>query len=140
MAGPESSCTTNEPSPPIELTGTTVKVGKLAGHPGTTATVRFTYAGTVPTSGTVLWSLLATNPDGKTVQLGYKTLDGQRIAYFYFPFDEAQQHNMDGLADEHTPSEIGLFMPQSVLDILGPTWWWSSAVNIDGKDIATCGG
>jgi hypothetical protein len=66
---------------------------------------------------------MAANPNGQAVQLGYKTLDGERIAYFYFPFSEGRQDNMDGLADEHTPGEIGLFMPQAALDILGPTWW-----------------
>lgn len=140
LAGPESSCTTDRPSPPINLTGTTVSIGTLAGHPGTTATIRFAYTGEIPASGTVLWSLMATNPAGASVQVGYKTLDGQRIAYYYFPMSEGQQHNMFGLADDHTPGELGLFMPQSALDILGPTWWWSSTVNVNGDDIATCGG
>ncbi len=55
-------------------------------------------------TGTVLWSLLATNPDGgASVQLGYKTLDGQKIGYFYFPFAEGTQQNMDGFADTDTP-------------------------------------
>ena len=97
-----------------------------------------TYTGEVPATGTALWSLLATNPDGDLVQLGYKTLDGRKIAYFYFPFSEGMQHNMDGFADTDTPGEIGMIMPQAALDVLGPVWWWSSVVNVDGKDIDTC--
>jgi hypothetical protein len=140
LASADSSCKTDKPSPPINLTGTTVSVGKMAGRAGESAQIRFAYTGTVPTTGSVLWSLTAANPEGKSVQAGWKTVDGQRSAYFYFPNSDGQQQDLDGLADENTPGELGIVMPQAALDILGPTWWWSSAVSVDGKDIATCGG
>lgn len=138
LATAESTCTVDKPSPPINLTRTTVAVGERPGFGGTTATIEFFYDGTVPTTGAVLWSLTGSNPEGKTVQAGWKTVDGNRSAYFYFPNSEGQQQNMDGFADENTPGKLGIFMPQAALDILGPTWWWSSAVSVDGRDIATC--
>jgi hypothetical protein len=52
--------------------------GRVAGRPGTSAQVTMTDTGTVPATGTVLWSLLATDPDGKSIELGYKTLRGQK--------------------------------------------------------------
>ena len=138
LAGPQSSCTSAVSATPIDLTGVDVKVGEMAGRAGTSAQVTMTYTGDVPRTGTVLWSLLATNPDGASVQLGYKTLDGQKIGYFYFPFTEGTQHNMDGFADTDTPGEIGMVLPQAGLDALGPVWWWSATVNVDGKDIDFC--
>lgn len=138
MAGPESSCTSTTPASPIDLQTATVEVGKMAGREGISARVTINYTGEIPATGTVLWSLLATNPSGETVQLGYKTLDGQKIGYFFFPFSEGRQHNMDGFADTDTPGEIGMVMPQAGLDKLGPTWWWSALVNVDGKDIDSC--
>ena len=138
LAGPESSCTSTTEGSPIDLQTTRVQVRKVAGREGMSAQVTMNYTGDVPATGTVLWSLLASNPDGELVQLGYKTLDGQKIGYFFFPFSEGKQHNMDGFADTDTPGEIGMIMPQAALDHLGPVWWWSSVVNVDGKDIDTC--
>lgn len=138
LAGPQSSCTSAVSATPIDLTGVDVKVGEMAGRAGTSAQVTMTYTGAVPTTGTVLWSLLATNPDGASVQLGYKTLDGQKIGYFYFPFAEGAQHNMDGFADTDTAGEIGMVLPQAGLAALGPVWWWSATVNVDGNDMDFC--
>lgn len=138
MAGSESSCTSNVVGTPIDLETVDVKVGKIAGRAGESAQVTMTYTGEVPATGTVLWSVLATNPEGAAVQLGYKTLDGQKIGYFYLPFAEGTQHNMDGFADTDTPGEIGMVLPQAGLDALGPVWWWSAAVNVDGQDVDFC--
>lgn len=138
MAGPESSCDSTTQASPIDLQSAQVVVGKMAGREGISARVTINYTGEIPATGTVLWSLLATNPSGETVQLGYKTLDGHKIGYFFFPFGEGRQHNMDGFADTDTPGEIGMVMPQAALDKLGPTWWWSAVVNVDGKDIDSC--
>jgi hypothetical protein len=138
LAGPQSSCTSTAAAAPIDLRTVEVKVGTVAGRAGQSAQVTMTYTGEPPATGTVLWSLLATNPAGATVQLGYKTLDGQKAGYFYFPFAEAVQHNMDGFADTDTPGEIGMILPQAGLDALGPVWWWSAAVNVDGQDVDFC--
>lgn len=138
LAGPQSSCTSNAASSPIDLRTVEVTVGTVAGRAGQSAQVTMTYTGEPPATGTVLWSLLATNPAGSTVQLGYKTLDGQKAGYFYFPFAEGAQHNMDGFADTDTPGEIGMILPQAGLDALGPVWWWSATVNVDGQDVDSC--
>ena len=45
---------------------------------------------------------------------------------------------LDGFADTDTPGEIGMVLPQAGLDALGPVWWWSATVNVDGKDIDFC--
>lgn len=140
LATPESRCESTAPASPFAIRSTTVNVGEIAGRAGTSAKVTIAYTGTVPETGTVLWSLLANNPKGEQVQLGYKTLDGERIAYFWLPFGEGQQHNMDGFADTSTPGEITMVMPQAALDALGDTWWWSSVINVDGEDVSTCGG
>lgn len=140
LAGAESRCESTAPGTPLAIRSTTVTVGEIAGRAGTSARVTIVYEGQLPETGTVLWSLLASNPDGEQVQLGYKTLDGERIGYFWFPFSEGQQHNMDGFADTSTPGEITMVMPQAALDKLGDTWWWSSVANVDGEDISTCGG
>lgn len=138
MAGLDSSCTSTTPASPIDIQNAQVEVGEMAGREGVSARVTINYTGELPTNGTVLWSLLASNPSGELVQLGYKTLDGKKIGYFYFPFSEGQQHNMDGFADTDTPGEIGMVMPQAALDKLGPVWWWSAVVNVDGEDIDSC--
>ncbi|MGE2725165.1 hypothetical protein [Mycolicibacterium pulveris] len=138
MAGPESSCMSTTSASPIDLQSAQVEVGEMAGRAGTSARVTINYTGEVPATGTVLWSMLATNPAGETVQLGYKTLDGQKIGYFYFPYSEGRQNNMDGFADTDTPGEIGMVLPQAGLDALGPVWWWSAIVNVDGQDIDSC--
>lgn len=138
LAGPQSSCTSSTPAAPLDLRTVEVKVGNVAGRAGTSAQVTMTYTGEEPATGTVLWSLLATNPAGSTVQLGYKTLDGQKVGYFYFPFAEGAQHNMDGFADTDIPGEIGMILPQAGLDLLGPVWWWSAVVNVDGHDVDSC--
>lgn len=95
------------------------------------------YSGQLPSTGTVLWSLLAGNPNGKLVQLGYKTLDGEQIAYFYYPFG-GRQVNMTAMPDTDTRSEIGMVLLQSGLSEIGPVWWWSSVLNVEGKDVDTC--
>ncbi|WP_236949365.1 DUF2510 domain-containing protein [Mycolicibacterium goodii] len=138
MAGPESTCTSTSSAAPIDLQRAQVEVGEMAGRAGTSARVTINSAGETPATGTVLWSMLATNPAGETVQLGYKTLDGQKIGYFYFPFGEGRQYDMDGFADTDTPGEIGMVLPQAGLDKLGPVWWWSVVVNVDGQDIDSC--
>lgn len=138
LAGPQSSCTSNAASSPIDLRAVEVTVGTVAGRAGQSAQVTMTYTGEPPATGTVLWSLLATSPAGSTVQLGYKTLDGQKAGYFYFPFAEGAQHNIDGFADTDTPGEIGMILPQAGLDALGPVWWWSATVNVDGQDVDSC--
>lgn len=99
-----------------------------------------TYDGQVPTDGSVLWSLLANNPAGQQVQLGYKIVDDKPATYFWFPFSEPQQHNMNGQPDMSTAGQITMVMPAAALDALGDTWWWSSVINVDGKDISTYGG
>jgi hypothetical protein len=138
LAEASSSCESTQSASPIDLTSTTVEIGQIAGRAGTSARVTMRYTGAPPTTGTVLWSLMASNPGGDLVQLGYKTLDGHKSAYFFFPYGEGRQHNMDGFADTSTPSEIVMILPQAGLDALGPTWWWSSVLNVDGTDIDTC--
>ncbi|MGV0738259.1 hypothetical protein ABQF35_14135 [Mycobacterium syngnathidarum] len=140
LAGPESHCTSTSPSSPLTIRSTTVTVGEIAGRPGTSAKVTIAYDGETPPSGAVLWSLNAGNPDGEQIQLGYKTVDGKPSSYFWFPFSEAQQHNMNGLPDTSTPGEITMIMPSAAVDALGSTWWWSSSIAVDGDDISTCGG
>lgn len=140
LATPESRCESAASATPLAIRSTTVSVGEIAGRAGTSAKVTITYDGQLPETGSVLWSLLANNPKGEQVQLGWKTVDGQRSAYFWFPFSQGQQHNMDGFADTSTPGEITMVMPQAALDALGDTWWWSSVLNVDGEDISTCGG
>lgn len=69
---------------------------------------------------------------------GYKTLDGQKIGYFFFPFAEGHTAQYGRLRRHRYPGEIGLVLPQSGLDALGPMRWWSATVNVDGKDIGFC--
>jgi hypothetical protein len=45
------------------------------------------------------------NPAGNQVSFGYKILDGQQIAYFFFNFGDGKQRNIDGTPDTDTPGE-----------------------------------
>lgn len=62
-------------------------------------------------------------PDGASVQLGYKTLDGQKIGYFYFPLRRRHPAQHGRLRRHRYPREIGMVLPQAGLDALGPVWW-----------------
>jgi hypothetical protein len=31
-----------------------------------------------------------------------------------------------------------MVVPSAAVDQLGPVWWWSATVNVDGEDIETC--
>jgi hypothetical protein len=99
--------------------------------------VTIRYSGRLLSTGTVRWSLLAGNPKRTLVQLGYKTLDGEQIAYFCYPFG-GRQVNMTTMPDTDTPAELGMVLPQAGLSELGLVWWWSSVLNVEGKDVDTC--
>ena len=134
----DSTCTSDVNGSPIDLRASRVEIGAIGDFPGTTAKVTMTYSGDIPTIGTSLWSLLATNSAGETVQLGYKTLNGDKIAYFWFPWSDGEQHNIGWSVDTGTPGRLVMYMPHDALMRLGTLWSWSTVVNVDGTDIDTC--
>lgn len=141
LAGQDSMCTSPTVGAPVDLISTQVRVGDTPGWEGTTAEVTITYTGDVPPTAPVLWSLLASNPDGDFVQLGYDELGGQTLEYFWFesPRDgQAMNHNMVGGADTSEAGTIRMVLPAAAVSLLGDVWWWSTAVNVDNEDVDTC--
>lgn len=141
LAGPESMCTSPTAAAPIDLVSAQVRVGETPGWEGTTAEVTITYAGAVPPTVPVLWSLLASNPNGDFVQLGYDELGGQTLEYFWFESPrngQAMNHNMVGGADTSEAGTIRMVLPAAAVSLLGDVWWWSTAVNVDSEDVDTC--
>ncbi|KZS62559.1 hypothetical protein [Mycobacterium ostraviense] len=134
----DSSCESITASSPIDLQSTRVEVGQIPSYPGTTARVTMAYSGQPPSDETVLWSLLASNASHKTVQLGYKTLNGEKIAHFWYVWGEGMQHNMSWLVNDRIPGKVVLYMPHQALVELGDQWSWSSVLNIDGMDVDSC--
>lgn len=132
-----SACSNESPASPIGLVSTNTQVG-VAGYAGNAVRVTWTYSGQLPATGTVLFSLIAANESGSVVkQLGYKTLDGEQIAYFVAGMP-GKQVNLSGFPDTGTPGEVSAVMPSDAVDSLGDNWHWSSAINIDGKDVDVC--
>ena len=127
LAGAVSSCTSLGRRAPIDLRSVDVKVGEVAGRSGTSAQVTMAYAGDVPTTGEVLWTLQAMNPAGTTIRLDSKVLDGQEANY-----------GLAASADRNIPGEIHLVLPGVGLEMLGPVWWWSATVSVDGRVIDMC--
>jgi hypothetical protein len=136
VRGPDSSCTNPAPSSP-GLAATATHVG-VAGYAGNAARVTWTYTGTLPKTGTVLFSLIAASADGQTTQqLGFKTMGGRQIAYFTADKFGWQQ-NVSGYPDVSTPGEVAAVMPSAAVASLGPEWHWYAVLNIDGKDLDRC--
>lgn len=132
-----SSCVNPSPASPVSLVSTSTEVG-VAGYAGNAVRVTWTYSGDLPAAGTVLFSLTGANQAGTVVkQLGYKTLDGQQIAYFVFD-SSSKQLNLAGFPDTSVPGEISAVMPSAAVDALGQNWHWSSSLNVNGHDVDIC--
>ncbi|EID77833.1 MULTISPECIES: hypothetical protein [Rhodococcus] len=132
----DSSCASAEVGAPIDLTEVSVHLG-VPGYAGTVARVVWSYQGDLPATGTVLWSLSAADRGGNNaVQLGYKTLDGNQIAYFTFA--GAKQQNLSGAPDVSVPGQVTAVLPSAAVAALGSEWHWKATVNVDGEDVDRC--
>lgn len=88
-------------------------------------------------AGTVLYSILASSPNGdRALQLGVKYLDGQQIAYFVFD-GEGPQQNLPGNASRDGSLLTAAF-PYDAVTVLGETWKWSGNTNVEGRDVDDC--
>ena len=136
VRGVDSSCASVGVGAPIDLTEVSVHLG-VPGYAGTAARVVWSYQGELPATGTVLWSLSAADRGGSNaVQLGYKTLDGNQIAYFTFA--GAKQQNLSGAPDVSVPGQVAAVLPSAAVAALGSEWHWKATVNVDGEDVARC--
>ncbi|MFD9668527.1 hypothetical protein ACFWAY_44310 [Rhodococcus sp. NPDC059968] len=136
VRGVDSSCASVGVGVPIDLTGVSVHLG-VPGYAGTAARVVWNYQGDLPATGTVLWSLSAADRGGSNaVQLGYKTLDGNQIAYFTFA--GAKQQNLSGAPDVSVPGQVAAVLPSAAVAALGSEWHWRATVNVDGEDVERC--
>jgi len=136
VRGVDTSCASPGVGAPIDLTEVSVHLG-VPGYAGTAARVVWNYQGELPATGTVLWSLSAADRGGSNaVQLGYKTLDGNQIAYFTFA--GAKQQNLSGAPDVSVPGQVAAVLPSTAVAALGSEWHWRAAVNVDGEDVDRC--
>ena len=136
VRGVDSSCASVGVGAPIDLTEVSVHLG-VPGYAGTAARVVWSYQGELPATGTVLWSLSAADRGGSNaVQLGYKTLDGNQIAYFTFA--GAKQQNLSGAPDVSVPGQVAAVLPSAAVAALGSEWHWKATVNVDGEDVDRC--
>lgn len=137
VRGDASSCSNANPASPVGLVSTSTELG-VGGYAGDAVRVTWTYSGQLPTSGTVLFSLSGANQSGTVVkQLGYKTLDGDQIAYFVAD-QSGKQQNLSGLPDTSVPGQISAVLPSAPADALGQNWHWSSSISLGGKDVDSC--
>jgi hypothetical protein len=100
--------------------------------------VTFTTAADVPKTGTVLYSVTAWSPDGKTgYQIGSKFQNGREIANFVFNLTTNRQENISNgaVAADKT---VSTRYPLSKLTGLGDTFGWSGTVTVDGTDVDRC--
>lgn len=100
----------------------------------------FNTVATVPTTGTVLYSVTAWSPDGKTgYQFGAKFQNGKEIANFVFDISKSKQENITNgavAADKQVSSRY----PLAQLAGLGDKFGWSATVTVDGTDADRCPG
>lgn len=100
--------------------------------------VVFTTVADVPTTGTVLYSVTAWSPDGKTgYQIGAKFQNGREIANFVFNLTTSKQENITNgaVAADKT---VSTRYPLAKLSGLGDTFGWSGTVTVDGADVDRC--
>lgn len=100
--------------------------------------VEFTTLGDIPTVGTVLYSVTAWSPDGKTgYQFGAKFQNGREIANFVYNLTTNKQENITNgaVAADKT---VSTRYPLAKLMGLGDTFGWSGTVTVDGTDVDRC--
>lgn len=100
--------------------------------------VEFTTIADVPTTGTVLYSVTAWSPDGKTgYQVGSKFQNGREIANFVYNLTTPKQENITNgaVAADKT---VSARYPLAKLTDLGDTFGWSGTVTVDGADVDLC--
>lgn len=105
---------------------------------GTLMFVVFTTEADIPTTGTVLYSVTAWSPDGKTgYQIGSKFENGQEIANFVYNLTTNEQENITNgaVAADKT---VSTRYPLAKLAGLGDTFSWSGTVTVDGTDVDRC--
>jgi hypothetical protein len=98
----------------------------------------FTTVADVPTTGTVLYSVTAWSPDGKTgYQIGSKFQNGREIANFVYNLTTSKQENITNgaVAADKT---VSTRYPLAKLSGLGDTFGWSGTVTVDGADVDRC--
>ncbi|QDG88070.1 hypothetical protein NIBR502770_05910 [Pseudarthrobacter sp. NIBRBAC000502770] len=105
---------------------------------GSLVFVTFTTTANIPTSGTVLYSVTAWSPDGKTgYQLGAKFQNGKEVANFVYNVVTNKQENITNgaVAADKT---VSTRYPLAKLVGLGDTFSWSGSVTVDGADVDRC--
>lgn len=93
----------------------------------------WTWDGQVPTTDTVLWSVLLTG-SGRVRQVGHKILDTRPIAPFVFDHGRARQENLP-VDREMSADQLIARFPTSVLDGLGQDWTWRAVLTVAGRDV-----
>jgi hypothetical protein len=91
----------------------------------------YVYSGTVPTTGSMLFSVLA-----GTKQYGYKQVDGKESAHFIFDFSASRQENVEDAA-EVGPTETSATFAADDVDLAKLTGGIAT-INIEGTDIDGC--
>jgi hypothetical protein len=100
----------------------------------------FTTAANVPTTGTVLYSVTAWSPDGKTgYQMGAKFQNGKEVANFVFNLVTNKQENITNGATA-IDAQVSTRYPLSKLAGLGNSFGWSGTVSVNGTDVDRCPG
>lgn len=102
--------------------------------------VTFNTVANVPTTGTILYSVTAWSPDGKTgYQFGTKFQNGREIANFVFNISKSKQENITNGAVA-ADKQVSARYPLAQLAGLGDKFGWSATVTVDGTDVDRCPG
>ncbi|GED99019.1 hypothetical protein [Gordonia crocea] len=110
------------------LTG--VEVGDFAQGGAGAKSVAWSYKGSIPTTGTVVFSWTS----GK-VQRAVKFDGGEQIANYVFRTDTGRQNNIDA-PPVRDGDRISVFVPSGDASALGTSW--SATVEVDGQPAGAC--
>lgn len=100
--------------------------------------VEFTTLDEVAVTGTVLYSVTAWSPDGKTgYQIGAQFQNGREVSNFVYNLTTSKQENITNGAVA-ADKEVSTRYPLAKLSGLGDTFAWSGTFTVDGKDVDRC--
>ena len=122
-----TACTTTAPGA-FGLTG--VEVGDFAPGGAGAKSIAWSYKGSIPTTGTVIFSWTS-----GVVQRAVKFDGGQQIANYVFRNDTSQQNNIDAPPVRQV-GKISVFVPSGDASALGTSW--NATIEVDRQPVGTC--
>jgi hypothetical protein len=100
--------------------------------------VEYELASDIPASGRILFSVMASSPDGETsYQIGTSVTDGAESSNFIFNLGTATQYNITNRASINEET-VAVRYPLGDLEGLQEGFRWAATVSVDGDDVDRC--